>query len=551
MTKSRKSKDLEIPLGKRTPFYRFFEMVPALLSYGTIGLLLVLSYVSPPLATAYVLVLIATLLVKASLIAVDMIKGHQKLQRAQAIDWRERLEELSHPARSLKLFDRVTPLADDEHIHREHLESIIANPEEYPKPREITQLVIMAAYNEPYEVIEPSIHALAETTYDKRQMIVVFAYEERGGASIRETAQRLEREYRDTFGGFYLVEHPDGLPNEVVGKGGNITYAAETIVPKLVKKGLDVTNTLVTTVDCDNKVHPAYFDYLSYEFIVQKDRQNLSYQPIALYFGNIWDAPAPMRVIATGNSFWTIISSMRPHMLRNFAAHSQPLAPLRDMGYWSTRTIVEDGHQYWRSYFHFDGTYDVIPLHVPVYQDAVLADGFKKTLIAQFKQLRRWGYGASDVPYVAERLFTNRRTVPFFEGLARFIRLLDSHVSLATISILVAVGGWVPLLLNPDASREIAAHNLPEAVSLMQRIAMIGLVITIGMSIKMLPPRPERYKRTRTLGMVLQWFLMPVTAIGYSALSSIVAQTHLLLGKYLDTFDVTEKTTRETRRDEH
>ena len=44
-------------------------------------------------------------------------------------------------------------------------------------------------------------------------------------------------------------------------------------------------------------------------------------------------------------------------MLRNFASHSQPLKALIGMNFWSTRTIVEDGHQYWRSLFYFEGKY--------------------------------------------------------------------------------------------------------------------------------------------------------------------------------------------------
>ena len=62
----------------------------------------------------------------------------------------------------------------------------------------------------------------------------------------------------------------------------------------------------------------AYFDSATYEFIVRDDRKHFSYQPVSLFLNNIWDVPAPMRVIATGNSFWNIISSMRPHTLRNF-----------------------------------------------------------------------------------------------------------------------------------------------------------------------------------------------------------------------------------------
>ncbi len=127
------------------------------------------------------------------------------------------------------------------------------------------------------------------------------------------------------------------------------------------------------------------------------DRQHYSYQPVSLFTNNIWDASAPMRVIAMSNSFFNVISTMRPHILRNFASHSQPLAALEGMDFWSKRTIVEDGHQYWRSLFYFEGDYGVVPIRVPIYQDAVISETFRETLKAQFVQLRRWDYGASDV----------------------------------------------------------------------------------------------------------------------------------------------------------
>ena len=144
---------------------------------------------------------------------------------------------------------------------------------------------------------------------------------------------------------------------------------------------------------------------------------------------------------------------------------------------------------------------------------------------------------------MAQRVFSRRRTVPFLGGLGRFARLLDGHVTLASMSILVAVGGWVPLLVNAQSAHDIAAHRLPDIVSSIQQVALIGLIITVFLSFKMLPPRPERYKRHRTIGMLLQWALMPVTAIVYSSAAAFNAQTHLFLGKYLDKFDVTEKAT--------
>lgn len=545
---SKPSIDLELPLGKRTPLYRAFEMVPALVSYGMLALLVILALISPLWAAFYLLALIITMIVKAIGMAYHSIAGHRRMLRAQRIDWHDRLAQLEDPVASYAAIRGNQSSGFDYDIHKENLRLMAADPEEFPKPSQLVHLVVIAAYNESYEVIQPTLEALLQSTYDTKKIIIAFAYEERGGEDIKSTVERLKREYGHRFQAFIPIMHPEGLPDELVGKGPNITYAAQQMESWIEEQGIDDNDVIVTTLDCDNKPHPTYFDYLSYEFIVHENRKHLSYQPIALYFGNIWDAPAPMRVIAIGNTFWTIVSSMRPHMLRNFAAHSQPLEALKEMNYWSKRSIVEDGHQFWRSYFYFGGNYSVIPLHVPVYQDAVLADTFKKTLVAQFKQLRRWGYGASDVPYVAVRLFTKKRNVPFFDGLGKFFRLVDSHTSLATIAILVALGGWVPLLINPDASQSIAAHKLPEIISYLQRGAMIGLFITILLSLRLLPPRPDRYTRRRSVAMVLQWLLMPITAIGYSAVSSLTAQTHLLLGKYLDKFDVTDKSTREVPR---
>ena len=261
---------------------------------------------------------------------------------------------------------------------------------------------------------------------------------------------------------------------------------------------------------------------------------------------NIWDVPAPMRVIATGNSFWTLISSMRPHTLRNFAAHSQSMDALVEMDFWSTRTIVEDGHQYWRSYFYFNGDYAVVPIHTPVYQDAVLSFTYWKTLKAQFVQLRRWAYGASDVPYVATRIFTKERHVPFFDGLAKLWRLIDSHVTLASVAPIVAFGGWVPLFLNSGATRSVVALQLPVVVSWIQRVAMIGLFITILLAIRTLPKRPAHHKKTRVIVMVLQWVLMPVTSIIYNSVASLYSQARIFLGLYIAKFDVTDKATHES-----
>ena len=530
--------DLEIPLGKRTKFYRFFEMLPAILSYLIILLPILLSFISPIYGATFIIIFIIIWFVKTIGMSYRTIQGYNTLQRAQKIDWKGRLHDLENPAEAL--LGGLYKSSWRHEVHQHNLEQHEATVNAR-KPSDIYNAVIVATYNESRDVLEPTIQAVLEGDYDPKRIILTIAYEARGPESTAEAVKALQKKYESKFFKFFIVSHPADMPNEVVGKGGNITFAGRQLERELEKLSIDPENVLVTTLDSDNRPHKTYFSYVTYEFLVHPEPRYAAFQPLALFMNNIWDVPAPMRVLATGNSFWNLIVSLRPHMLRNFAAHSQSMAALIDMDFWSVRTIVEDGHQFWRSYFRFDGHYQVVPIYVPIYQDAVLADTYRKTLKAQFVQLRRWAYGASDVPYVAEKVFTRERTVPFGDGIAKFLRLLEGHVSWATVSFILLFGAWGPLFINPESNRSLVAHQLPTIASGLQQFAMIGLFITVFLSFRMLPPRPERYKRRRNFLMLIQWVLMPITSIIYGSAAALYSQTRLLFGKYLDRFDVTDK----------
>ncbi|MBQ6487200.1 hypothetical protein IJI89_02100 [Candidatus Saccharibacteria bacterium] len=535
-------RNLEIPQGKRTRSYRFFEILPGFCSYGAIILLFLLSWLSPVIGAIYLFTLIATTLVKAISVAYRAVQGYNTIKTAEKVDWRKRVEDLANPHEA---FERLRNSDSksyklDEHI--ENLKLMAAMAKEYPNPEKIYHAVIVTAYDEGYEIIQPSIMAISKNTFPNERIIVVLAYEERGGEAIEQTAKRLRAEFKTTFKDFLIVKHPDGLPGEIVGKGPNLTYAGERLAEYVKNKHLPVENVIVTSLDSDNQMGEKYLDAVAYEFIVHPNRQRLSYQPVSLFMNNIWDAPAPTRVVAVSNSFFNVITTMRPHVLRNFASHSQPLQALEAMHFWSKRTIVEDGHQYWRSLFFFSGDYTVLPIRIPIYQDAVVDETFLKTVKAQFIQVRRWYYGASDVAYVGTKLFTKRehRIMPFWQLFPKFWRLLDSHITLAILAPIVAFGGWVPMIMN-ISSHDMVAYNLPNIVSIVETFASIGLIVTVLISLKMLPKRPEKYRKSKSISMLLQWILMPVTSIIYQSLAAFYAQTRLMLGKYMEKFDVTKK----------
>jgi hypothetical protein len=535
-------RNLEIPEGKRSRLYRFLEIVPGLISYGAIILLFLLSWLNPVLGAIYLFTIIASTLVKAVSVAYRTVQGYKVIKRASRVDWRKRNEELASPHEAYERLRQDDSKSYHAEEHLENLKMILSMPHEYPDPSKIYHVVIMTAYNEGEEVLTPSIEAVKNTTFPNERIVFVLAYEARGGEDMLNTAKKLAKKYRSTFKDFLLSEHPADLPHEIVGKGPNLTYAGQRVAEYVEKKHLPIENIIVTSLDSDNHMAPKYLDSVAYEFVTHPNRQRLSYQPVSIFTNNIWDAPAPSRVIAVSNSFFNVISTMRPHILRNFASHSQPLQALKAMNFWSKRTIVEDGHQYWRSLFFFEGDYAVLPIRIPIYQDAVLDESLWKTVKAQFVQVRRWYYGVSDVAYVGSRLFVSRdnRIMPFWKLFPKFWRLLDGHITLAVLAPIVAFGGWVPMIMNLS-SRTMVAYSVPNIVSIVETFASIGLIISVLVSFKILPKRPAKYRKGRSLLMVLQWILMPITSIIYQSVAAFYSQTRLMLGLYMEKFDVTKK----------
>ena len=523
--------DLEIPFEKdRHGRYRLFEILPGALSYFMLVLPVLLSLINVTLAAVFVLIYLLINFSRGIAGAIRGLHGFHIMRTHQKYPWTQMLQELE----AGEISERVTkrPKWHREAVARTHRRPLLM------PPSEVIHAIIIATYKESEEILRPTIESVLASDYDMKRVIFVLAYEGRAGEATEKLAGELVKSYKRRFMDAMAVKHPAGLPGETIGKGGNVTYAGRKLQKYLEKKGIDPLRVVVTTLDADNRPDKNYLNALSYLYTAAPDPVHASYQPVSLYTNNIWDAPAPMRVLATGNSLFNLVVSLRLHALRNFSSHAQPMAALIETDFWSVRTIVEDGHQFWRSYFAFEGKYRVFPLNLPISQDAVLSDSYKKTLRAQFVQLRRWTYGATDVAYVAEMGFFRKNKIPKVDLWFKFWRLLEGHVTWAVGPILILVGGFIPALFHP---KSFTANELPLIVSRVQTVGIIALVVTVFMALRTLPPKPARYKRRRTALMVLQWVYFPFTTLFYNSLAAFNSQTRLIFKRYLTKFDVTEK----------
>ncbi len=524
-------KSIEIPYeADRTRRYRFFEILPGALSWLLLAGPLLLSLINVTFAAFFILAYILIYFTRSIAVDIRALSGYKTMREHAKINWNELLAEVESGE------------VADAHAKRPkwHYENLLRLRVQSPilKPSELYHAIILATYNESLDVLDPTIQAVLHSNYDMKRVIFILAYEERGGESTEKQSLELVRKYGRYFHYAMAVKHPPNIPGEVIGKGGNVTYAGRYLQKYLEEHHIDPVKVVVTTLDADNRPDKMYLPALTYLYSVAPDPVRASYQPLPMFTNNIWDAPAPMRVIATGNNFFYIVLTQRPHLERNFSAHAQSMRALIDMDFWSVRTIVEDGHHFWRSYFYYDGDYRVYPLSIPIYQDAVLSNTYLKTLKAQFIQLRRWTYGASDIAYIANQGFFKKSKVPKFDMTVKFFRTLEGHVSWAAGSLLLAFAAFIPVLINPQ---NYAANELPLIVSRIQTFGLVGILSSLFVALKTLPPRPQRYKRHRSLFMLLQWAYLPITTIAYGSLAALYSQTRLMFGWYLTKFDVTEK----------
>ncbi len=522
----------EIPFpDERHRTYRFFEILPGALSYFMLLLPVILSLINVTLAAVFVLLYLLMNFTRGVAYTVRSLHGFHVMRVHQKLPWSQMLLELEA--------GKADQRAKRPKWHTAELKRLNSERPLLMPPRQVVHAIIIATVAESEEILQSTIESVLASDFDmKQQVIFILAYEARAGEATEKRALGLIKRYKSKFLDAFAVSHPANLPGEMIGKGGNINFAAHELQRYLEKHRIDPVRVIVTTLDADNRPDKQYLNALTYAYVAAPDPIHASYQPVSLYSNNIWDTPAPMRVIATGNSLFTLVISLRQHALRNFSSHAQPMAALIETDFWSARTVVEDGHQFWRSYFVFQGNYRVYPLHLPISQDAVMLESYRKTLRAQFIQLRRWTYGASDVAYVAHYGFFQKNKLSKWDLWTKFWRLLEGHVTWAVGPILILIGGFIPAFFN---HKSITVYELPLIVSKVQTVGTVLLVITMYMALRMLPPKPTRYKRHRTILMVLQWVYYPITTFGYNALAAFNSQTRLMFKWYLTKFDLTEK----------
>lgn len=486
---------------------RFLEMLPGILTWTALTSPFWLSF-TLPFAVAY-LIIIADIywLINALKIAVLILIGYKKIILAKSIPW-------------LASLKKDFPSEWENYYH----------------------LIILPTYKESFQVLGAAFEAVLNSNYPKEKIFLAVGFERRIDplTTHKETIEYLKK-ISQKIGGVFLSYHPFGLTGEIPGPGSNRNWMVRQTLKELEKRKIDFKKVFVTTLDSDFVIHKEFLAGALHKYLSTPEsiRDKRSYTGVFLYHNNYWQAPSPMRLIATGTSLWQLAEMVGSDKYQNYSSLSINLKSLLNIGLWIPDKVNDDSGFYWKAYFYFRGNYKVIPHYLPISGDTVLDSSLFKTFQNQYLQLKRWAYGVEHIPYIFNQYF-KAKDIDFWDKTDKLLFVLWANLKWGFLALFVTFAGLVIPYINPEYNKSVVAVNLPIISSWILTAAFFGLFATIFVHEKTAPPRPKNWSLIQRVWSYLQYLLVPVVLVTISTLPAIDAQTSLMFGRYLE-FRTTNK----------
>lgn len=474
---------------------RFYEMIPGLLVWLTLLLSVVLSFFFPIIVIGVIIAYDLYWLLRVIHFIFYASMSYWRYRATVRVEW----------------FNQVKTVQNWERIFH---------------------IIYLPTCGEPIEVLRTTFQSLIDSSYPKNKMIVVLGGEERKKDDFIPKSEIIKKEFGDRFFRLLVTLHPDGLPDEIRGKGANANWMGRRSQELIDELKLPYDDLIVSYFDSDTCSHREYFAYLAYTYLTHPTPTRVSYQPVVNYNNNIWQAPAAMRVTAFGTIFWLLMDLMRPERLYTFSSHSMSFRALVDVGFWQKDIVTDDSRIFLQCFFRYNGDYSVLPMYVPVSMDTVMDKNYWQSFKNLYKQQRRWAWGVEHFPYMMIN-FAKHKEISRFKKLKYAWNLTEGMYSWATAPLLIFILGRLPLWVASKGSdsTSVVVQNAPYVLEWLMIAAMIGIFFSAIISIFILPDRPAGHSRWKYLVMFFQWALLPITIILFGSIPATDAQTRLMLSK--------------------
>lgn len=476
-------------------FYRFLEALPGILSWTLLIGPIILARYKPTWVAYFVLVYSVYWVYNSIKFVSYAYIGHKKMLYVMSQNWITRLQEKFPGEWEEYYYCALVPFA-----------------------------------SESIDILRPTVQSIVDSNYPNKRKILCLS-SEKAVPRGKEICEIIEREFKDQFAYIFITEHElqDG---EMKGKAANENHGGRFLYKKLEEVGIDPAKVLITSNDADVLNHEQYQAYLLFKFLSEGEKKHTRiYQPVPTDYSGHWDSNFFSRLIITIGVQWRLALQQRNnYRCTVYSFYSMSVKTLNEIGFWDVDLIPEDERTQFNALFTFGKDFKVVPLFIPNSGNPVQAStmwlGFKE----QYKQIRRWAWGASEFAHSFTKALKHRN-VPWNVKLMPIFNQIRTSVEWVLTSILPMFGGTMPLLLNEKFRSTTLAYALPTILSTLMGLASVMTIVIIYIEWKIAPKRPKEKSIFFKIFTFVQWILMPYVGFTLSSLPALEAQTRLIFNK--------------------
>ena len=400
--------------------------------------------------------------------------------------------------------------------------------------KEINHIILIPHMKEPLHVLEDTVLRIKEMNYPKDKISIVLASEiaDENGYS---NSLILKEKYGDTFANIWITTHTL-VEGELVGKSSNMAYASKIVYKEVLKLGWDLKKVTITSCDADSQLPVDYLSNITYSYINNPDGFYKFYTAAVLLYANIWELPFFARVKNSMSTIYNVAKLIRTDKLVPFSTYTTSFWMIKEIGFWSPEIIPEDFHTFSKALFKYPHKVSTIPIYQRVLSDAAEGEGVVDTIKNNYFQERRWSWGISDDGWLIKNIVKSLLGIQPASLKSIYVasHIVFDHIAGVGIALLVALGGYIPLLLNKKFANTVFGFNLPNVTSYIINITLLFFVFMIIIDSFLKPAQKGKVSILKRIIYFLEWIVQPITGILMVALPGFEAHTRLLFGKYLE-----------------
>lgn len=484
---------------KKTFSYRFFEMVPGLISWAVIASPFVLSFVAPRVVAYFILAYTIYWAVQSFAFVVNAVRGYINVGKWKQMNWMKKLDKDFHG-----------------------------------KWEDIYYVTLIPFAKETERVLIPTIDSVVSSEYPKEKKILLLSSEAKCPDG-KPLAERLAKKYQKDFYKVIVTEHVLA-EGEVTGKSSNENWAGRLLSKLCQEWGIDSKKVLITSSDADMSVNGQYVPACVHQFLSQPEetRHSTVFQPIPTDHKNVWDTSAVVALRVMLGTMWRSAVFFMPSMLTVYSHYTMSLKALEDVGFWDADIIQEDIRTHSKFMFRFGSKFRIIPIYFIVEGEPVIGKNMGDTLWLHYKQVRRWAWGAAEFAYIMDEGLLRKNKANKLQVLFYAFQFLRTNLDWVLISYVPLACSAILFALNPQMKVETLGRNLPLLLNWILSSTTVILFLFVIMEFYVMPKPPEGKKGPiQTILRLAKWVLSPYIGVFLSSIPALDAQTRLIFNKRL------------------